>query len=150
MPQEASTNSATDKEQILDQIGLESVKERVRGLRDEVARFEANIKLVETSIEQGKERYKTAIAIQDMMLANDGFKKVTPEFQYETLPEYWELRRKEISYQVEDNKAKFDNDLKMADQRLKMLRESLDSSKKQLDDDLAVLKAHGVEVEAPQ
>jgi hypothetical protein len=145
MPQEQSKDIVQSQESVLDEMGIEAIKERVKALKAEVKRFEESEKLVREAVAEATARYETTKAIQELVRKHH--KKITPTHEYEALPEYWELRGKEVEYQIYDNDKQFQGQLSMAEARIKDAQFSKQSSQEQLDKDLASLEKAGVKLD---
>jgi hypothetical protein len=143
--QAASDGSEKNLEQINDEIGIASIKERVVGLKQEVDRFTKNIELIQEGLAESKKRFEVATKVQKLVLK--GFKKIEPTYEYEADPAYWELREQEIKFQIEDNEKQFAGQLSMAEARLRDSLASRESSQKQLNEDLDKLESLGVKLD---
>jgi hypothetical protein len=144
MGQTPTGSEPKDQEQILDEIGIASVKERIKQLRAEVETFTETKAALDLTAKENPERFETHLNILKLQARDYNHRPITPTKQYETLPEYLELVQKTLQYKVVDEQRKYDENEKRFKKQVEAIIEQLESSQSQLDKELAKLKEAGV------
>lgn len=99
--QEAAT-SQQDDIGIMDESGKEIVQAGIENLKQEIAVFENNIE----QLKKDKENFSTQWEVDERAyeLVINNLKRIKPEFEYEAIPEYWELKKKQFQYKFRQDK----------------------------------------------
>lgn len=144
MGQTPTGSQPKDQEQILDEVGIASIKERIKQLRAEVETFTETKAALDLTAKENPERFETHMAILKLQAKDNNHRAITPTKHFETLPEYLELVQKTLQYKVIDEQRKYEENEKRFKKQVEAIIEQLESSQSQLDKELAKLKEAGV------
>jgi len=86
----------------------------------------------------GLERFKAQLArdmrIWEIMMTEDNFKRITPVFKYETIPEYWELAKGQIQDKIDMERMQSEGRVTLIEAEIKASEEQVQDCQAKLDD----------------
>ena len=122
------------KLKIKDEIG----KNIQNHMKDQVLK---ELEMHKKTLEQrkaGLERFKAQLdrdkRIWEIMMTEDNFKRITPVFKYETIPEYWELAKGQIQDKIDMEKMQSEGRLTLFETEIKASEEQIQDCQAKLDD----------------
>ncbi len=115
---------------VKDEAGEEIIKSQIEALEREKKMFDNNIKDAIKTKARYEEQWINDNKIYNFML--DNLKKINPDHEYETIPEYWECRTNQLRYKYEQEKHMAEAQLKKFDKQLEVLEEQYESANTKL------------------
>lgn len=97
---------------VKDEIGKEIIAQQKKSLKREVEMFEKQLEDLQKSYDNFKDQWLIDKRMYELHLEGDNIRKINPDFKYEAIDEFWELRKKQLQY-------KFRMDKHMAEAKLK-------------------------------
>lgn len=117
-------------EQISKPQDKEITQSMIENYQTEIKQFEQALKDKIAGKERFSKQWDRDKRIWEIKL--EGAKKITPTFEYETNPEYWELIRSVIEDQVTQDTYMSEKKLEHYDVEIESLQEQIDSNKEAL------------------
>jgi septal ring factor EnvC (AmiA/AmiB activator) len=129
--QEKAT-SPQDEVGIMDEFGIDAVKAAIENLKVEIEVFEQNIVQLKKDKENFEVQWECDKRVYDMVINN--LKKITPEFEYETLPGYWECKKIQYQFKYRQDKHLSESKLKQYESGIEANTSELKAAKDKLKD----------------
>ena len=117
---------------VKDDIGKEMIQKTKENIQKELEQFQKNYPEMVKHKERFEKMWARDKRMYELMLENGNYKKIEPQYQYETVEEYWDIRKSQLQ-------DKFDEDRFLSEQKiaeytanLKHMEEEMKSCEKQL------------------
>lgn len=85
-----------------DELGEDIKKAQAEALRKEVVLYDGNLKKVREARDNYVPQWEVEKRIWELRLENENYKKLTPDFGYQAVPEYWDLMKKLMEWKFRE------------------------------------------------
>ena len=112
---------------VLDEIGLEMKAKQIEAIKREYDHFKSTLADKKVDLAQALEAQKVDLDVYALVLEGDNCRKLQPEFRYEELEQYWDLKHKQTEVQQQSFLRKSNKAVSDLQSHIKQVEEQLES-----------------------
>lgn len=117
---------------VKDDIGKEMIEKTRENIQNELEQFKKNYPEMVKHKDRFVEMWNRDKRMYELMLEDGNYKKIEPQYQYETVEEYWDIRKSQLQDKFAEDKYLSEQKIVEYEANLKHMEEEMQSCEEQL------------------